>query len=253
MPSIPEQTEQQQIQALFASCERREKNLRKDDIDQVRHKISKAVNFGPIFEPVPQVANETDELILAGAKHRKLIDLLKRAPDPGTRWILLARWLRQEKVCEPEDFLPEEAKLDSLLNRPWKGTRRDDPVHITLVEIWLPYFEKLFEDKDDLKRRKVSRVLEELINKGYDGHAAGIAFKKRSAVEAVYSWLHRRNRVSAETFRNAYSRIRASIKRLPPDEVERIYAKEIIDLAQQGQTSGILTGRRSSGKRDADK
>ena len=251
MPSTPEHKKKQQIEELFASCKRREGDLQKVDIDQVRHEIAKAHIFRPIFEAVPQVRNETEKLLLAGIKYQILMAQLEKAPNRLERWILLARWLWQENVCEPVDFLPKEAKLDSLLTKPWKGTRGDDPLYVSLVDIWLPYFETLMNDIKDLKGRK-RRLFEGLVNNGYDQDAVRTALTKRSAVEAVYSWLHIRRKVSPETFRNAYARTRASISRLPHDQAARIFAQEIKKLAEQGRTSGLLKGHQPSGKRDED-
>jgi hypothetical protein len=243
-------------QQLFDSCKSLEEQTDLLNIDALRRHIAKGFIFRPIFDAADsgtQVRDKIEEAIWRGSKYRDLIRLLQKVREPKGRWIVLARWLRQEKVCEPEDFLPEEANLDSLAREFWKGTRREEPIHVSLVESWLPYFQQLRGDIRTLREQDMRRVVNELVNRGYDRDASAIAAGKRSVFEAVYSWLQFRRRVSSETFRNAYSRFRRSVEKLPPDVVARTFARELEELAQQGRTAAVLSKPKSARKQRTKK
>lgn len=239
----------QQVHELFESCISRERIIEKEDIDKARRLFAKAIVFQPIFsapDPAIPTGDKIDETLWRGRKYQELVELLKKARDRKTRWIVLARWLLQEKVCEPEDFLPEESNLVSLLNEPWKGSRRDDPRHVGLVALWLEYFKRLWADMNLLKRQKLHRVIDELVKKGYDREAAKAALGKRSVYQAVYFWLESRHRVSAATFGNAYSSARGTIK-----AAAEIFARNIELLTERGQEVGVVG--KSFGRRRAVK
>src|SRR5262249_22322877 len=45
-----------------------------------------------------------------GSRYRDLVELLRKANDNTTRWLILAQWLKQEGICEPAEFLPFSTK-----------------------------------------------------------------------------------------------------------------------------------------------
>jgi hypothetical protein len=234
MSSTPQQVSPQ---ALFDSCKRREGQPERFEIDAIRRYVAKEIFFRPIFEAAdtePQAQNTTEQAIWRGAKYRDLIQLLQKAGDRKARWIILARWLRQEKVCEPEDFLPPKFSLDSLADGLSKGTRRRDPLHLARVEIWLPYFQRLITDIKVLREQKVQRIREELVTRKYDPAAIEEALKhERSALEALYHWLGKRHNTSPGTFRNALDSAKRNMEVLPPVHAAKILAREIGEIGQQ--------------------
>jgi hypothetical protein len=246
---------------LFKSCLRREETLEKVDIDEFRRQLAKALIFGPIFvapgttiDPIEEgmwegikesTRRAIEESIWRGSKYQHLLELSKKAHDRETRWIVLARWLRQENVCEPEEFLPKKL-LDNLIYEIWKGTRLDDPMDVTLVEIWLPYFQRLIAEAEVLRQQNVRRIAEELVKAGYDPNAAELAQNERSPFETLYAWLAIRGekdsafplpigkrRVSPATFRNALYRARRSTERLLPERAAAIFEREIKEIGQR--------------------
>jgi hypothetical protein len=233
-----------------------EQKIDQGDVEGLRQRISKEIIFGPIFVELGETpssgnresggpGSKIDDAIWQGNKFRDLIDLLRRAGSSEARWVVLARWLRQEKICEPEDFLPKEVSFHALTQELWKGTRRQDFIHMSLVEAWLPYFQKLLVDIKALKQQGVRRSDDQLEKKGYDRDAVVIAKNEASPFEAVYSWLESKRKGKMHTFRNAYSRARA-LKNLSPDAARRIFKQELEELARQGRTVGFLTRSHSS-------
>jgi hypothetical protein len=247
---------------LYQSCENRERDLyRKDrDIDRIRELLAKEVIFQPLFAidsdaasadaSAEQRRRAIDEAIWRGKKYRDLLELLAKCKGIEARWILLARWLRQEGICEPEDFLPKEMELESLTRKFWRGTRRQDFLHVACVEIWRPYFVGLLGDRDHLKEKGVRRYAQELEKLGYHSDAVDLALQESSPLEVIYSWLSSRNRGTIEAVRNAYSRFSGATKRLIPEEVRSVYGKEIEELERQGRPSGLLKHAVSFPKRN---
>jgi hypothetical protein len=251
MSSTPQQNSPK---ARFDLCKRREENLKENlvklPIDELRRLTTKALIFPPIFvppQPAIQAEDKIDEAVWMGSKYRDLLERLKKARDRKTRWIVLARWLRQENLCEPEDFLPEEFNLDSFIRELWEGkdSRRDDPFDVALIEIWLPYFRQLMADTEALRQRNVRRIAEELIRMGYDPAASALAAHESSALETLYAWLANRGedssspeqqpkrRLSAATFRNALYRAKRGVEKLLPGQAAMIFEREIKELGQQ--------------------
>jgi len=235
---------------LYERCKARERKLEGRDWKKIREGIAKEFIFGSFFQPDTQLERETEEpdprlekiqrVLDLGIKYRDLLELLGKANDRESRWILVARWLRQEGVCEPEAFLPKEYNVGYLTRKLWKGIRRRDLVHVNRVEIWLPYFQNLLKDRDSLKAQGVRRILQELVRLGYEQSAVEVAENEKSPLEAIYSWLHARKLGSVEAIRNAYSRASGALCKLTPKSVAAIYGREIEELRRQGETSGLL-------------
>jgi len=138
---------------LYESCIDRERNLDRAGFDRILESLTIEVIFQPLFDIYSESASAVpnadsrdraiDEVIWRGNKYRDLLELLAKSKGIEARWILLARWLRQEGICEPGEFLPKEMDLKSLTRKLWRGTRRQDFFYVKLVEIWRPYFSRL--------------------------------------------------------------------------------------------------------------
>jgi len=238
-------------QMLYDRCMARERELKGRDWNKVREGFAKELIFGPIFHPDAQSDQETGEsdprlvkigrVLGLGTKYRDLLELLRKANDRESRWILVARWLRQEGVCEPEAFLPSKRYgIRYLTKKLWKGIRRKDLVRVIRVEIWLPYFQKLLKDRDSLAARGIHRIQEEMKKLGYEQSAVEAAGRKTSPLEAIYDWLEVRGLDSAASTRNAYSSACGALRKLTPEAVAAIYGREIEELRRRGETSGLL-------------
>lgn len=243
---------------LYQSCTTSEHNLLTGaEYDRIRDLFTKELIFRPLFTINSESASAADprgraidEAISRGNKYRDLLELLGKCKKIETRWIILARWLKQEGICEPDEFLPKEMDLKSLSRKFWRGTRKQDFFHVARVEIWWPYFSRLLDDRDRLQVKGVRRISEELEELGYDAAAIGIAVQEKSPREAIYSWLSSRNVATVEGLRNAYSRASGAMKRLNPEAVPFSCAKENEELERQGLPSILLTHAGPSRKRN---
>ena len=198
---------------LYEQCLAHERTAAKLDLDKL--KLIFATHFffdQPLFEPPPvvdpeSVINQQADLkirtqLWQASKYRDILSLFRSWTRLEDRLFLLAWWLRQERVCQPEDILGIEV-LRKLAKKKFGKLSGTDFEHADRVRAWLPYFERLVTDF----RHK---TFAQLMKLGYDEMAAQAAFEKRSAVEAACEWLACRQNsrnVDAPTLRNAYSRI----------------------------------------------
>jgi hypothetical protein len=148
-------------------------------------------------------------------RYRALLEHLRKQKDRELQWLLVARWLKQERVCEPRQFLPPDVlrRLVKRFQRKMHASERD-VFYNKLIENWLSYFKRLRKDLE--ARKDLRRKREEVTKLGYDADAVDWTIRKRSLIEATCSWLaqHQKNTGSARTLRNAYTRLHGNI-RLP--------------------------------------
>src|SRR5712692_2304620 len=122
---------------LYRKCMEREGLVAQADLKWLRTKVYEQLQFeGPFFQPDEQfdsaisVTDSHDVKIQkglrSGTKYRDLLGALKNAGTREARWVLLAWWLNQEKVCEPPDFLPKEANLERLAKKVLRGFSAED-------------------------------------------------------------------------------------------------------------------------------
>jgi hypothetical protein len=133
---------------------------------------------------------------------------LRKMPHMELRWLLIARWLQQERVCEPKAFLPTQI-LKRLVKSFGKRSSWSPETlhHRALINCWLPYFVKLLHDvrKAPKTNRGESQWLKKL---GYNSDAIKCAFGKRSAVPATADWVEKRTKIDSRTLQNDYSKYR---------------------------------------------
>jgi hypothetical protein len=221
---------------LFAICTAQEQRTKKRDVANVLDDFAKFYLFDrPLFgvsaewsnsgysllftipEPVNKIP-DTDWRYAEFVKHLKALD------DHELRWVLVARWLKEENICEPDKFLPPD-----VLRRALKKVRvmqvRSSPTDVylwRLVRIWLPYFGNLNED-----RRKIPASRrgpgDALVNMGYSKDAVSWSLETHSLIQAITNWLAERSttphskRVSARTLANSYSKVLASTREVISD------------------------------------
>jgi hypothetical protein len=140
-------------------------------------------------------------------RYHEIVKHLKKlqGKDTDLCQLLIARWLKQEKVCEPRQFLSGDVRR--RLIKKFHKRRRISPNDLrfgAMVHTWVPYFERI---KDALQAGKhLERVREEVLKLGYEPKAIGWVSKTRSTVQAVCGWLAERRNCEARTLRNIYSR-----------------------------------------------
>jgi len=143
---------------------------------------------------------------------------LKSVEKVELRWLLLARWLRDEGVCEPTDLLPKKV-LDHLVTQFKKknAISATDVYYSRLIDNWLPYFERLLTDLGKTPEKLPRKWLKE---QGHDPSAIdcvfGVGGRKRSGVLFVAcEWLTKKREdisdikkdTDARTLLNAYIRM----------------------------------------------
>jgi hypothetical protein len=222
---------------LFEECTANERRISKSNVMHLLDRLARFYLFDrPLFGQGSDWTNDGYPLLFTIRKpkivktsksdwrYAELLRHLKNLDDPELRWILIARWLNVEAVCDPEDFLPA-----SMFRRMLKKTRAakirlssTDVYLWRLVRIWLPYFEYLLADLNRAPRSHRGPK-EALVKGGYLEDAVEWSLQKRSAVQAVTSWLEQRNtpkgskQLSARTLENAYSRVMVAMRKADSD------------------------------------
>jgi hypothetical protein len=88
-------------------------------------------------------------------RYRELIQILKQQADPYLRWIVIARWLKQEGVCEPEEFLPMSFRKE--IAKRYRKQLPESPADLlnrAFILNWKIYFERIREELE--KSRQTS-------------------------------------------------------------------------------------------------
>ncbi len=161
----------------------------------------------------------------AAWRYTELLRYLRKLDEPELRWLLIARWLDEEGVCEPEEFLPTGV-LQRMVKRESKErmrVSRRDFYHWRLIKVWLSYFEALLTDLRNAPKNYQRRRVEALLIQGYRLDAIESALGKHSAVQATTSWLEEREGkdarkgMTARTLENAYSRVEVAIQKAVSD------------------------------------
>jgi hypothetical protein len=140
-------------------------------------------------------------------RYRRVLQQLKKQQDTELRWLLIARWLKQEGICEPAQFLRNDM-LRRLVRR-FQKTLSLSPTDLkywAIIQNWRPYFERIREALRAAKQRHPARAREVVAKLGYDPEAIGWVWRKRSVLEAIYGWLGKDKKGFSEKLRNAYSR-----------------------------------------------
>jgi len=225
---------------LYADCVAAETKLR-ENRPRVEHVLEGMLFGGRLFHDLPvggdplfrKIARSGQFFQIMAAppaqlrvskyewRYRKILQLLKEQTDPEIRWFLVAKWLKQEGVCEPRQFLPEEVRR-SLIKRysqqlPISPT---DLFHRALIRNWRIYFERI---RAELKKTKsVSRVKEEVQKLGFEMKAIKLIAKKRSSdINAICQWLDSGGVGDPRKLRNSYSRLHSKKQKL---ELEQEFA-----------------------------
>jgi hypothetical protein len=195
---------------LFNECLSREKLLKKAKFLELKEAFVTAPLNRPLHKPDPSAAPEVQLL----ATYLVLRTAMKEAKNNEERWVYLARWLKQEGICEPKQFLPSVTYrcLKQAYQKHLKGISFTDPFYFELVRTWEPYFKDLLND------RKKTPDVDALRNLGYDSKSVDLLIRKpwRSPVELACEWLAQRGAIRskrrdpdpARILRNAYSRVK---------------------------------------------
>ena len=215
-PTKNQTVEQRDPQSIYDACFDRERNVLKDW--QRSHELVYRLCFleRPIFPAstfVPKGAgkfNARDRDILdrafLGGRCQVIFSRLKDAANIEQRWEILASWLKQEGVCEPQKILP--FSLGQLARKRFAGISRRDALYASLVEIWGPYFTGLMADIP--VSGLTDRVKDRLRKLNYNHEAITFAGVHKDPIPAVCEWLASRDlfpkTVDAQTIRNAHSR-----------------------------------------------
>jgi len=210
---------------LFAKCKAEEEMLFDQDLGEQKNKWIIDLTFGPLlpedppslnlkFPSLDMLASSSSEDIQAWAsKYAFLLSSLRqaRARDQDVVWLLLAKWLKQEKLFTPEEILPVGVlkRLTKNVRDRYRHLRPSQLLYANLVEVWLPYFEALFNEyrrSNNSRKKDTPAALQE---SGFDSHAVGIVTsidrRRREPTSAAVEWASRRLDVDASAVSNAHS------------------------------------------------
>jgi hypothetical protein len=248
LPEPPHTTAELRIPLqIYGECQAKERSLSKARIKkELQAMLKRNLLSPPVF--VSWVPEDQERLLKQRypfdfsiplpmpnmmPRHKMLCEevskYVKRLESMELRWLFLARWLRDEFICEPMDILPKKV-LDQLT----KQFKKKNQISVTkvyyagLIDNWLPYFELLLEDLSRFPGTKNPGLGQWLINQGHQRSAVecaiGVKRNKRSAISVACEWLVRREDIpdikkeaDAATLRNAYSRVHGSPRQKPPN------------------------------------
>lgn len=199
------------IHELYCQCLAAEQNSTKQDLGKLKLIFARGYLFGrPLFEPPPTIdecsaINKEIDLkirwqLWEARKYRDILEVLRTQTKLEGRLFLLAWWLRQEKVCEPEDIIGIEV-LRRLAKKLFRWLSTSDFHHAETVRAWIPYFDRL------IRESRMVKDSSKLVKQGYDEKTVWAVFKKRSPISSACEWLAPRLGVDSATLANAYSRI----------------------------------------------
>jgi hypothetical protein len=160
----------------------------------------------PIFDPPHLVSDECRESLSdPGVKYNFLLLLLRTCRTSEDRLFILATWLHQEGICQPEDLLGED--FSRYRRKALRGSRGrlsiTDLRQAFIVNKWEPYFERLLlAQRDGLDLRRL----------GFEEPAVQSALCKRSPIAAACDYVSSHLEVDSPALANAYSRIFSKVK-----------------------------------------
>jgi hypothetical protein len=219
--------------SLYSRCEDRERKLLRWETAAFKNQVISGLVFGiPLFlssDAVPTLGRRTSEEkkpSLGSSAYLGLVQTLKKAKNNDELWFLLALWLKQEAIREPEDFLPTPtyARLTLKARERLREISFTDMRYFELVRCWEPYFVQLLADRKRLRHNSAS-LEKELSALGYVPKSVELVMRKgwRSAIELACEWLADREVIPPKkndqdpvsALRNAYSRIKAGASASP--------------------------------------
>lgn len=231
--SLSNTSSQTDRRSLYSDCEDRERKVLDWDLAAFKHQRVSHFAFGiPLFlssekgsAPVRRKRKVKQRPSPAG-KYLTLTHILKKTKNRDELWFLLALWLKQEAIREPEDFLPPAIykRLTREARQRLQGISFTDMWYFELIRCWEPYFVRLLKDRKGF-RPNTPIVEKELCDLGYEPKSVKLIMQKRwrSAVELACAWLADREVIPLKnegqdpvsTLRNAYSRIKAGASAKP--------------------------------------
>ena len=197
---------------LYSKCVESEERLNDKGVwERIKLGIVQSLAFPPLFESEPASgaapAQGEDEASLdtltraafLGQRHRDLVELLGKCSSNEARLLVLARWLKQEGVCQPREFLPRKIYQKSARNafgqrKPFSAT---DWRYVFIVDAWKPYFERLVGDLRTIEKGTKRHGREQLLSTGFEEGAVDLvlASKKRAVLPAVCEWLESHRKI----------------------------------------------------------
>ena len=218
MTSIVNPADPAELRAVYDRCSADEKILAREH--PLKRQLVRELAFGgKDFDSKPGFSGTDSEL---AAKYLLLVEKFRKAQSADDRLRLFAQWLRVELDIKPEDSVGGKM-VDHLSSNAVKRVNTipwNDFYLSRLVEIWLPYCERLLRDSGSV-RTASGNVEKDLLARGYDQFAALILATNRkqwrSAIEFTCEWLATRGGIRmvkprkegdiARTLRNAHSRM----------------------------------------------
>jgi hypothetical protein len=208
--------------SLYENCLKLEKQSNRRSLDQLKETLVRDLTFrGSIFDAFTKRSSDPLVAELEGAvKYDYLLEIFRKTKNPDERLHILAQWLWAELDQLPEDSLGKEtvARLSSADRERLRRLPLNDFYYTQLIQTWLPYAERLFQDAKGPGSTS-RRLRQDLLSLGYEKNAVEtyLSMSWKSSIEFTCQWLATRGGIKmlkprkdpdmARTLRNAYSRI----------------------------------------------
>jgi len=210
---------------LFAKCEADEKALFAKDLGEQKNKWIIELTFGSLLPELPPslklkfpsldmlASSSSDHIQVLASNYTFLLSSLRqaRARDQDAVWLLLAKWLKQEKLFSPDEFLPVSVfrRLTKTVRDQYRHLRPSQLLYANLVEVWFPYFGALLNDYRGLGDSRKKGSPADLRENGFDRTAVEIVTstdrRRRQPTSAAIEWASRRLDIEASAVANAHS------------------------------------------------
>jgi hypothetical protein len=188
-----------EIRALFDQCVRMQRELE----ETPRAELARQSLFDEQKIPPPPEPEHADPLIWK-RRYQELVAQLKEV-NGDMFWYWLGQWFKSEGIEPPGDFVP--AKVLKGLAKAGRISGADVQ-NARIVQIWLPYTERLVRKTKWLRQRNEQHLENSLIKLGYASAAVELVTSRHwnSPVEFTCEWVASRSQHERETLRNSYTK-----------------------------------------------
>lgn len=209
-------SKQQSPRHLFEELQRQEQQLSEAGFNRVSTEAAK-FRFFNLYPFTPERARTEEARGWLGNdahKYQLLMILLRKCRTNDARMFVLANLFYQEGICQPEEFLGKQfSKYARAAFRGPRGRLSLTSVRQAfIVEMWVPYFERLLKDQ---------RSGQDLHSLGYEQGAIQACRGKKNPVAATCKWLSPQFSLTPLALANAHSAVYSDIKRSHPELFQR--------------------------------
>jgi hypothetical protein len=222
-----------ELNDLYQKCLEEMLRFKQADAQAQKKAHVSARSFGPLV-PTNQLldappSHEDSDAIQksknewVAEKYRLVLKHFKAASPQNFDQVcqILAMWLKDEGICNPEDLLPEDIfkRLTALPAQLFGKYRPAEMNYAGMVMAVVPYFELAMKTYKHLHAKKEPGINEKLEELGFDPDAVrvmvGTERSPRSATRAASRFVADRTELDEDTLATAFSRIYRQKPKVP--------------------------------------